>query len=87
MSFTIWVALNAPGSEEAEDEEALHTLLAPAVLHELSKSISTVTSVGVALVGSKLQLENAPLPCTTAFAQIVVCDVSLFKSYNLIGEW
>lgn len=47
-ALTIWVALNAPGSEEAEDEEAaLHTLLPPTVLHELSQSISTVTCVVV----------------------------------------
>ena len=78
---TIRVALNAPVSEEAE-EEALHALLPPTVLHELSQSISTVPSV-VVRAEYDVQLKCTP---TTAFAQIAEwCFAFLNTTISLVN--
>lgn len=76
---TIRVALNAPVSEEAEDEEALHALLPPTVLHELSQSISTVPS---AVVRAEYAAAEMPNQSLCAVRGVVFC---FFKYYNLIG--
>lgn len=78
---TIRVALNAPVSEEAEDEEALHALLPPTVLHELSQSISTLPSAVVRAEYAAAEMHPNHGLC--ADRGVVFC---FFKYYNLIGE-